>query len=61
MSVIIRLLYRKVAVPKENLIGLIEQVDANNDGYVTLEEIANLLKAYSASVRKAQKYIKRKG
>lgn len=41
---LIRYLYRNVAVKKETLIKLIEKLDADKDGRVTLGEVAKALK-----------------
>lgn len=50
----------KLEVPKERLVKLIELMDADEDGYVSFEEVRDLLKEYAQKIKKSMRYSKRK-
>jgi Ca2+-binding EF-hand superfamily protein len=50
----------KLEVPKERLVKLIELMDADEDGYVSFDEVRDLLKEYAQKIKKSMRYSKRK-
>ena len=50
----------KLEVPKERLVKLIELMDADEDGYVSFEEVRDLFKEYAQKIKKSMRYSKRK-
>lgn len=50
----------KLEVPKDRLVKLIELMDADEDGYVSFEEVRDLLKEYAQKIKKSMRYSKRK-
>ena len=50
----------KIAIPKEALLRLIKLVDADEDGYVTIGEVRDLLKRYGKACRSSLKFARRK-
>lgn len=50
----------KLEVPKDRLVKLIELMDADEDGYVSFEEVRDLLKEYAQNIKKSMRYSKRK-
>ena len=49
----------KLEVPKDRLVKLIELMDADEDGYVSFEEVRDLLKEYAQKIKKSMRYSKR--
>lgn len=49
----------KLSVPKERVIALIEKMDADNDGYVSFEELRDLLKDYAKAVKRSARFARR--
>lgn len=52
--------WRKISVPKENLLALIERMDADTDGYITLGEVRDVLKTYGQAVRRSARFDRRR-
>ena len=52
--------WRKISVPKENLLALIEKMDADSDGYISLGEVKDMLKAYGQAVRRSARFDRRR-
>ena len=50
----------KLEVPKDRLCQLIDMMDADEDGYVSFEEVRDLLKEYAQKIKKSMRYSKRK-
>ena len=48
----------KIAIPKAAVLRLIESMDGDSDGYITIGEIRNLLKRYGKDVRSSLKFVK---
>lgn len=49
----------KLEVPKERLVKLIDLMDADEDGYVSFEEVRDLLKEYAVKLKKSMRYTKK--
>lgn len=45
----------KLEVPKERIVKLIDMMDADEDGYVSFEEIRDLLKAYAVKLKRSMR------
>lgn len=52
--------WRKISVPKENLLALIEKMDADSDGYISLGEVKDMLKIYGQAVRRSARFDRRR-
>lgn len=52
--------WRKISVPKENLLALIEKMDADSDGYISLGEVKDMLKTYGQAVRRSARFDRRR-
>jgi Ca2+-binding EF-hand superfamily protein len=50
----------KLEVPKERLIRLIEMMDTDEDGYVSFDEVRDLLKDYADKLRRSMRYAKKR-
>ena len=50
----------KIAIPKDALLRLIKLIDADQDGYVTIGEVRDLLKRYGKDAKSSLKFIRRK-
>ena len=50
----------KLEVPKERLIRLIEMMDADEDGYVSFDEVRDLLKDYADKLKRSMRYGKKR-
>lgn len=50
----------KIAIPKDALIRLIKLIDADQDGYVTIGEVRDLLKRYGKDAKSSLKFVRRK-
>ena len=50
----------KLEVPKERLVQLIDMMDADEDGYVSFEEVRDLLKGYAVKLKKSMRYAKKR-
>ena len=49
----------KLGAPKERIIALVERLDADSDGYVSFEEVRDLLKDYAKAVRRSARFKRR--
>lgn len=47
---------KDVTVPKANLIGLIEKMDADSDGYISIAEVKDLVKKYKKAVLRSARF-----
>lgn len=47
---------KDVTVPKENLIALLEHIDADSDGYISLKEVAAAVKKYKKAVFRSARF-----
>ena len=50
----------KLGAPKERIITLLDKLDADSDGYVTFEEVRDLLKDYAKAVKRSARFGKRR-
>ena len=50
----------KLEVPKERLVALIDRMDADEDGYVSFDEVRDFLKEYAVKLKKSMRCAKRK-
>ena len=41
----------KIGIPKETLIAILEKLDADEDGFVTIGEVRDVLKRYGKDAR----------
>ena len=48
----------KIAIPKAAVLRLIESMDGDSDGYITIGEIRSLLKRYGKDVKSSLKFVK---
>ena len=46
---------KKIAIPKESLLKLIDAVDADQDGFVTVGEATSLIKRYAKDAKASLK------
>lgn len=49
----------KLEVPKERIVKLIELMDADEDGYISFDEVRDLLKEYAVKLKKSMRYTKK--
>lgn len=45
----------KIGIPKESLLKLLEAIDADQDGFVTVGEVRDLLKRYGKDAKSSYK------
>ena len=45
-----------IGIPKDALLRLVDAVDADQDGYVTVGEVRDLLKRYAKDLKASYKY-----
>ena len=45
----------KIGIPKDTLIGILEKLDADEDGFVTVGEVRDVLKRYAKDARSSLK------
>ena len=50
----------KLEVPKERILKLIDMMDADEVGYVSFEEVRNLLKAYGVKLKRSMRCAKKR-
>ena len=48
----------KLEVPKDRIVKLIELMDADEDGYISFDEVRDLLKEYAVKLKKSMRYTK---
>ena len=41
----------KIGIPKDTLIGILEKLDADEDGFVTIGEVRDVLKRYGKDAK----------
>ena len=41
----------KIGIPKDTLIGILEKLDADEDGFVTVGEVRDVLKRYAKDAK----------
>ena len=49
----------KLGAPKERIITLLDKLDADSDGYVSFEEVRDLLRDYAKAVRRSARFKRR--
>ena len=49
----------KLSAPKERIIALLDKLDADSDGYVSFEEVRDLLRDYAKAVRRSARFKRR--
>lgn len=45
----------KIGIPKDTLIGILERLDADEDGFVTVGEVRDVLKRYAKDAKSSLK------
>lgn len=50
----------KLQVPKERLCDLIDMMDADEDGFVSFDEVRRLLKDYAIKLKRSMRYARRR-
>lgn len=50
----------KVSVPKDRVIALIDAMDADSDGYISLGEVKAAAKKYAKAVKRSARFSDRK-
>ena len=50
----------KLEVPKDRILKLINMMDADEDGYVSFEEVRDLLKAYGVKLKRSMRCAKKR-
>ena len=48
----------KLQVPKDRLVKLIDMMDADEDGFVSFEEVRDLLKEYARKLKRSMRWKK---
>lgn len=46
----------RIQVPKERIVTLIDAMDADDDGYLSLGEVRDLLKEYAKHVKQSMRW-----
>lgn len=49
----------KISIPKDRVISLIERTDADQDGYISISEIEDVLRAYGKAVKRSMRFARR--
>ena len=49
---------KDVKVPKSYLTEIVEDLDADKDGYISIKEVISMMKAWKAEIKKASKFLK---
>lgn len=50
----------KISVPKDRVMALIEKLDADSDGYISLGEVKTAAKKYAKAVKRSARFADRK-
>ena len=49
----------KISVPKDRIIALIEKADTDQDGYLSIGEIKDILDMYAKAVKRSMRFARR--
>lgn len=49
----------KLEVPKDRLVSLIDAMDADEDGFVSFDEVRDLLKEYGVKLKRSMRFVRR--
>lgn len=49
----------KISVPKDRVLSLIEKADADQDGYISVGEIKDILNVYAKAVKRSMRFARR--
>lgn len=49
----------KISVPKDRVIALIEKMDGDQDGYISIAEIEAVLRTYGKAVKRSMRFARR--
>lgn len=50
----------KIKIPKASILKVVDAIDEDQDGYIAIGEIRNILKKYAKDVKSSYKYQNRK-
>ena len=50
----------KIKIPKSSILKVVEAIDEDQDGYISIGEIKNILKRYAKDVKSSYKYQNKK-
>lgn len=50
----------KIKIPKSAILKVVEAIDEDQDGYISIGEIKNILKRYAKDVKSSYKYQNKK-
>lgn len=50
----------KIKIPKSAILKVVEAIDEDQDGYISIGEIKNILKRYAKDVKSSYKYLNKK-
>lgn len=50
----------KLEVPKDRLVSLIDRMDADEDGYVSFQEVRDLLQEYAVKLKRSMRCAKKR-
>lgn len=50
----------KIKIPKSAILKVVEAIDEDQDGYISIGEIRNILKRYAKDVKSSYKYQSKK-
>lgn len=50
----------KIKIPKSSILKVVEAIDEDQDGYISIGEIRNILKRYAKDVKSSYKYQNKK-
>lgn len=57
MSILVRLAFKNLKVKKEYMHRLIDEMDTDSDGYISLRETAESVRVWGRKLKKAMKYL----
>lgn len=60
MSLLVKLAFKNLRVKKEYVIQLIEGLDTDRDGYISLREMAEAVRIWGRKLKRAIKYVGKK-
>ena len=50
--------WREISVPKEYLVEIIDKMDVDQDGNVSIKEVISMMKTWRKEIKKASKFLK---
>ena len=49
---------KSISVPKSYLVDIIDRLDADQDGNISVKEVISMMKAWKKEIKKASKFLK---